>query len=162
MIELFSDKHTIYAVDDSRLQDLQATLLFFSSWNEGITSKDQFISEKLWFDLQSMVHGFISMVQTKLKRFPGSIVKPAIINQDVVENHFSQLRGANGQNDNPTYQTTQGTQNSIIYGQTTISRKGNTGITKSHSFAGFPEEKIFGKKGHTQQSKPAIGLLKEK
>jgi hypothetical protein len=156
MIKLFSDKHVTYNVDDSRLHDLQATLLFFSSWSEGITSKDQFISDKLWFDLQSMAHRFISMVQTKLRRFPGSIVKPAIVNQDVVENHFSQLRGANGQNDNPTYQITQGMQNAIIYGQTTISRKSNTGITKSHI-------KIYlGGKRHTQQSKNAVGLLREK
>ena len=99
MIELFADKHAVYDVDDSRLQALQATLLFFSTWKEGTTKRNQFFSEKLWFDIQSMIHGFISLVQTKLRRFPGSIIKPAIINQDCVENHFCQLRGANGQNE---------------------------------------------------------------
>ncbi len=142
MIDLFSDKHAIYNVDDSRLQALQSTLLFFSTRKEGTTKGDEFISQKLWFDIQSMIHGFISLVQTKLRRFPGSIVKPAIINQDCVENHFSQLRGANGQNDNPTYQVTQETQNSIIFGQTTINRKGNVGVAKCHSFAGLPQRKI--------------------
>ena len=126
---------------------------------EGTTKGDQFISQKLWFDIQSMIHGFISLVETKLRRFPGSIVKPAIINQDCVENHFSQLRGANGQNDNPTYQTTQGTQNSVIFGQTTISRKSNTGTEKSDSFAGLPKENLFGKKKRLQKSQPAMGLL---
>ena len=160
MIELFADKHAVYDVDDSRLQALQATLLFFSTWKEGTNKGNQFFSEKLWFDIQSMIHGFISLVQTKLRRFPGSIIKPAIINQDCVENHFCQLRGANGQNDNPTYQTTQGTQNSIIFGQTTVSRKGNTGTAKSHSFAGLPKENLFGKNKRLQKS-PAMGLLIE-
>ena len=160
MIELFSDKHLIYDVNDSRLQALQASLLFFSTWKEETTKGDQFISEKLWFDIQSMIHGFISLVQAKLRQFPGSVIKPAIINQDCVENHFSQLRGANGQNDNPTYQTTQGTQNSIIFGQTTVSKKGNTGTAKNHSFAGLPKENLFGRK-RQQKSQPAMGLLME-
>ena len=37
-----------------------------------------------------MVQGFISIV--KLALFPGSTIKPAIMNQDIVENRFSQLR----------------------------------------------------------------------
>ena len=66
------------------------------------TSEKQFISGKLWFDLQSMILGFTAMVKTKLLKFPGVLIKPAIINQDVLENHFSQLQAANGQNENPT------------------------------------------------------------
>jgi hypothetical protein len=77
---------------------------YFSNWKENISAENEFISHKLWFDIQSMILGFISLVRTKLNRFPGSLIKPAILNQDVLENHFSQLRGANGQNDNPSYQ----------------------------------------------------------
>ncbi len=89
----------------------------------------------------------ISLVKSKLTRFPGSCIKPAIVNQDVVENHFCQLKGANGQNDNPTYQIVQGTQNSIIFGQTTISKKCNSGTTsKNISFAGLPKEKLFSRR----------------
>ena len=161
MIELFSDcKHDFYSEGDDRLQALLATLHYFKEWSAQVTSANQFISAKLWFDLQSMILGFISVVQTKLRRFPGSTIKPAIINQDAVENYFSQIRAANGQNDNPTYLATQGTQNSIIFGQTTVSRKGNTGTTKVHSFAGLPKENLFGSKGKLQQPKSTITLLK--
>ncbi len=59
-------------------------------------------------------------MRIKLKRFPGSTIKPAILNQDVVENHFCQLRAANGQNENPTYWLTQATQNAIIFGDSTL------------------------------------------
>ena len=56
MVELLSEKRVIYDVDDSRLQALLATLLFFSTWKEETTKEDQFISLKLWFDIQSMIH----------------------------------------------------------------------------------------------------------
>ena len=106
MVELFSDKHAIYHINDTRLQNLHAALHFFSEWKEQslqTRTHVEFISDKLWFDLQSMILGFISLVGAKLARFPGTIRKPSIMNRDIVENHFSQLRAANGQNENPTY-----------------------------------------------------------
>ena len=144
MVELFSDKHAVFHVKDNRILKLQRALQYFRNWKLNVITSKEFLSDKTWFDLQSMILGFISLVKSKLTRFPGSYIKPAIVNQDVVENHFCQLRGANGQNDNPTYQMVQGTQNSIIFGQTTISRKCNTGTTsKNISFAGLPKEKLF-------------------
>jgi hypothetical protein len=104
--------------------------------------------------MQSMILGFITLVKVKLARFPGSVIKPAIMNQDLVENHFSQLRAANGQNENPTYLLTQGTQNLIIFGQTTVSKKSNTGTSRNSSFAELPKENLFSKKKtlqHTEQ-----------
>ena len=143
MVELFSDKHVIHHVKDNRIVKLQGALQFFRNWKQNASLSKEFISDKTWFDLQSMVLGFISMINTKLSRFPGSVVKPAIVNQVIIENHFSQLRGANGQNENPTYQTIQGTQNSVILDQTTISRKCNTGTAKNNSFAVLPKQKLF-------------------
>ena len=145
MVELFTDKHAIYQICDPRLQDLNDSLQFFKEWQQQANTGKEFLSAKLWFDLQSMILGFTAIGKAKLSRFPGTSIKPAIANQDVVENHFSQLRGANAQNENPTYQLTRGTQNSIIFGQTTISKKSNTGGVKNDSFAGLPKEKIFGK-----------------
>ena len=113
---------------------------------------------KALFDLQSMIMGFLSLVRTKLTRCPGAVIKPAIINQDIVENHFCQLRGANGHNDIPTYQATQ---NSIIYGQTSISRKGNTGTRKNSTFSEIPIEHIFTKKKHVKEQKCSLKLTKE-
>jgi hypothetical protein len=147
MVQLFTDKHVIYNVNDARLQDLNATLHFFNVWKQQIQHGKEFLSGKLWFDMQSMILGFISLVKAKLARFPGSVIKPAIMNQDLVENHFSQLRSANAwQNENPTYLLTQGTQNSIIFGQTTISKKSNTGTSRNSSFAELPKENLFSKK----------------
>lgn len=158
MVELFSDKYATYHLRDIRIQDLNDSLQFFTEWQQEATTGKEFLSTKLWFELHSRILGFSAMVKTKLSRFPGTLIKPAIVNQDVVENHFSQLRGANGQNENPTYQLTQGTQNSIIFGQTTISQKSNTGGIKNGSFAGLPKEKIFGK-SNKKMSETTTSLL---
>ena len=37
-----------------------------------------------------MIHGFKAVVKIKLTRFPNSTIKPWLLNQDVVENHFCQ------------------------------------------------------------------------
>ncbi|KAK2552112.1 hypothetical protein P5673_026862, partial [Acropora cervicornis] len=63
------------------------------------------------------------MVAVKQVQFPSSVIKPALVNQDGIENHFCQVRSCNGQNNNPTYLKQESTQNSIRYGQTTISPK---------------------------------------
>ena len=121
MVKLFADKHVIYQMNDIRLHYLCKALQFFNDLYEETqtsNSKKHFLSEKLWFDLNSMILGFCYLVCMKQRRFPGSVVKQCIINQDVVENHFSQLRAANGLNENPTYLLAEATQNSVIFGQT--------------------------------------------
>lgn len=129
-IQLFQDKCTIHTSKDQRLQDLLKFLAFMNEWKSGANGDGKkFVSIKLWFDLQSMVYGFLSIVSTKLKRFPYSFIKPAIINQDCVENHFCQVRACNGQNNHPTWRLQENTQNTIRHGQTTISRKSNAGAS---------------------------------
>lgn len=128
IIQLFQDKIGIQSIQDSRLKDLSQFLDFLIKWKSSAgTDGKKFISSKLFFDLNSMILGFQSLVSIKLKAFPNAIIKPAIINQDLVENHFCQVRACNGQNNNPTWRLQETCQNTIRYGQTTISRKSNAG-----------------------------------
>ena len=128
-MQLFNDRETIESLDDYRLKALQDFLSFLNQWKAeaGSEASKKFLTNKLWFDLQSMILGFLSIIAVKLKKFPQAVIKPAIINQDCVENHFCQVRACNGQNNHPTYRLQESTQNSIRYGQTTISRKSNAG-----------------------------------
>ena len=137
MVELFSDKHVIHHVKDNRIVKFQGALQFFRNWKQNASSPEEFISDKTWFDLQSMVLGFISMINTKLSRLPGSVIKPAIVNQDIVENHFSQLQPERKPHipNHPSH--------SKLCHSWTISRKCNTGTAKNNSFAGLPKEKLF-------------------
>lgn len=136
LIEFFcTSKLAVYTKNDVRISKLDNFLTFLTKWREETLEKStNFISNKLWFDLQSMIHGFKAVVNIKLARFPDSAIKPWIVNQDVVENHFCQVRACNGQNNNPTYRLQEATQNSIRYGQNTISVKSNAG-TGGHKTA---------------------------
>ncbi|CAB3998312.1 Hypothetical predicted protein [Paramuricea clavata] len=118
----------INSTNDERLTKLQKFYNVIAEWADNCKeSKTSFVSDKLWFDLQSMCIGFKSLVSIKLQNFPNSVVKPAIVNQDCVENHFCQVRASNGQNNNPTFLQQQSVQNSVRFGQTVISRKSNAG-----------------------------------
>ncbi|KAM7437563.1 hypothetical protein ABFA07_012832 [Porites harrisoni] len=134
LVNLFNDKLVIRSNSDPRLGQLNQFHKYMNDWrSESSENNNQFVSSKLWFDLQSMCLGFGSMVAVKQAQFPQSIIKPAIINQDGVENHFCQVRSCNGQNNNPTYLQQESTQNSIRFGQTTISPKSNVGAANEHS-----------------------------
>ena len=124
MIELFQSKVPIYETTDNRLKALDDFYSFLKEWKASAKNYN-FLSPKLWFDLQSMIMGIQSLVSIKLKMFPGSVLKPAIINQDVVENHFGQVRSYNGQNNNPSYLQQESTQNTVRHGQNSVSSKCN-------------------------------------
>lgn len=136
-IGLFKDKRPISTTTDTRMVELAQFLKFLQRWklDAGENATKLFFSSKLWFDLQSMIVGFESLIAVKLSAFPKTFIKPAIVNQDVVENHFCQVRACNGQNNNPSFHLQESAQNSIQYGQTTISRKSNAGYSgaKKHS-----------------------------
>jgi hypothetical protein len=128
LLSLFNDKMYITSVQDKRLKQLQKFYIQTKCWaNETEGKPCLFLSSKLWFDLQSMCLGLSALVSIKLSQFPQSVVKPCIINQDCVKNHFGQVRSCNGQNNNPTYLQQQSMQNSIRIGQTFISPKTNAG-----------------------------------
>jgi hypothetical protein len=96
-IQLFSDKQPIVNVNDIQIKELCQFLDFLNKWKTDIENNGKhFFSYKLWFDLQSMILGFKSIESIKLKEFSQSIIKPAIINQDAVENMPSQLDHAMG------------------------------------------------------------------
>ena len=150
LIQLFNDKLPITDTKDERLQHLDEFHRFLSEWREETSQQNSnFVSAKLWFDLQCMCLGFRAMVATKLTQFLSSVIKSALVNQDCVENHFCQVRSCNGQNNNPTYLQQQSTQNSIRFGPTTISRKSNAGNPSASSFSScsLPSNAVCSSKG---------------
>ena len=79
-----------------------------------------------------MVQGFISIVKLALDNESRHCGKSLFT-----------IEGTNGQNDHPTYQAAQATQNSIIFGQMSINKKSNTGCTQNNSFSDFPKYQPF-------------------
>ena len=72
-IQLFNDPQNIKSLSDQHLVELQEFLSFLKQW------KAEAFTSKLWFDLQSMILGFESIVAIKLKKFSQSVIEPPII-----------------------------------------------------------------------------------
>ncbi len=92
-----------------------------------------------------MVYGLEQMVIIKKRKFPSCVIKPVIINQDVLENIFCQVRGFNAQNDHPNYSLYMGTINTVNITQTSVSKKGNTGGSSDMPNAEIPNPHPFKK-----------------
>ena len=149
MIEVFEDPKPITGTNDSRLHQLDVALAWFMKWEEsvmamacapGIKGK-MLLSDKLRFDLSSMVLGFKSLCEIVTAK--GGSVVPATTNSNIVENIFCQQRGHTGQNTNPNYYQYCHTMNGIILGQRTTTKKCNTGSGTSFPF--FVNKKLVRK-----------------
>ena len=110
LIDFFSTSRVaVTSIHDDRIRILDNFLAYLMQWHTKMSSPRHFISDKLFFDLQSMIHSFKAVVKIKLTRFSNSKIKAWILNQDVIENHFCQIRACNGQNNNPSYRLQEST-----------------------------------------------------
>ncbi|KAK3108741.1 hypothetical protein FSP39_014554 [Pinctada imbricata] len=134
MINIFRDSRPIIDHSDDRLRALRDVLTFFIKWENSvkkdtsIQNKEKFlISHQTREDIVSCILGFVELCDQRLKNGSSSII-PSRLNSDVVENLFCQQRTLhNGANSNPTYLGYCRTINSVVLGQSSISRKSNTG-----------------------------------
>lgn len=142
MIEIFEDPKPVQSTTDSRLNQIDMCLNWFQEWEKSVLSTNHImsvknkmmLSDKLRFDLASMLLGFRQLSELVINKFPGSGMVPARTNSNIIENVFCQQRGRNGQNDNPNYDQYCSTMNGIILGQRTTTKKSNTGSVESLSF----------------------------
>lgn len=152
MIEIFEDPKPVQSISDNRLYQIDKCFNWFHQWETSVTSTQNtmsvknkmMLSDKLRFDLASMLVGFRQLSQIILNSFPGSGVVPARTNSNIIENVFCQQRGRNGQNDNPNYNQYCSTMNGIILGQRTTTKKSNTGSVDNLSF--FTPSRLVSKK----------------
>ncbi|XP_053400344.1 uncharacterized protein LOC123539045 [Mercenaria mercenaria] len=130
LVRNFRDQRPIHELDDSRLAENKNALSWFRNWEaEECLCEKNLISHQTREDIVSLLLGFSELCKDKFTRSAGSIVASRV-NSDPIENIFSQQRGLHdGANTNPNLLTYNRTQNNIILGQTTISRKSNTGGT---------------------------------
>ena len=92
LISLFHSKNVIETEFDTRIQRAKDFLQYMQRWKGSVAHAKNFVSDQLWFDLQSMILGLEQVVKVKQARFPHSKTKPVILNQDVLENVVCQVR----------------------------------------------------------------------
>lgn len=136
MVSIFRDMRPIKKEDDQRLQIPREVANWFLTWCQNIFSEDSIpqnnknkclLSLQCCEDIQSSLQGFISLCNNILKT-PSFYVTPGLINSDIIKNFFNQQRSTyNGPNTNPNSLQYRKTINSIVIGQSTVSRKSNAG-----------------------------------
>ncbi len=143
IVDVFADHRPISDLGDHRLSLNKEVLDYLKKWEAHASQHKELtktergkrvLSQKLRFDLASMIVGFHEVCKIAFQRFPGSTISPFRTNSDLVENVFCQTRGRNGQNANPTYAQYGPTMNGIILGQTTTTSRSNTGSVENLSF----------------------------
>ena len=117
-----------------RLQSLLDILSWFQTWEDNVNKQDNIsnsIKSKMLLtaecraDLCSCIVGFVAMCKKRLKKHPGWSINPSRMNSDVIENNFSQQRSLhNGPSSNPNLAAYISSQQSIVLGQSTVSKKG--------------------------------------
>lgn len=143
IVATFADSRPISSLGDHRLALNQEVLEYMKIWETDTDLHQELsktargkrlLSQKLRFDISSMIIGFYEVCKIAFTRFPGSTISPFRTNSDLVENIFCQERGHNGQNSNPTYAQYAPTMNGIILGQTTTTSCSNTGSVENLTF----------------------------
>ena len=132
------------SLDDEHFIQNKAVLTWMENWEDEVRQKEDLttsetnkllFSDRLQFDLKSMIIGFEQICSISFELNPGCVIKSMFFNSDLVENIFCEIRGGNGQNSNPTYCQYGPSMNSILLGQTTSTTKSNTGKTSTFSFS---------------------------
>lgn len=121
-------------MSDERLKQNSDAINWFINWENKVkrdtdikNKEKHLISHQTREDIISSVKGFEELCIYKLKKSNSSII-PSRVNSDIIENMFCQQRTLhNGANTNPTYLGYCNSVNSVILGQTSISRKSNVG-----------------------------------
>lgn len=117
------------SLDDDRLRDLQHVLAWFQEWRKGIQKESSpnscLMSYQCMDDIETCIIGFHKLCSGLLGRIDLEIlIITALINSDLVENIYCHQRSTyNEANSNPNALQYQNNLNSVILGQSTISKK---------------------------------------
>lgn len=107
---------------------------WFKAWEKEICQSEtvskrykSLITMETREDLDFMFHGIMSLFRKCIEEIHTEVV-PARLNSDIIENIFCQQRALyHGATTNPTYNSYRTGINSVILGETVISRKSNSG-----------------------------------
>lgn len=132
IIEVFLDTNPLRAMKDSRVSKLQRASKYFRQFvNKDV--KHSFTAETS-YDIVCTIDGLLELIHYCVSRRIS--VVPGHLNSDIIENHFSLVRGMyNGASDHPNYFVYKSLQNSIVLGQPTsfMSQKRNASSSNSSS-----------------------------
>ncbi|PKK59389.1 hypothetical protein RhiirC2_857366 [Rhizophagus irregularis] len=94
--QIMHSKINFQSLEDPRINTLKEIRNWFIYGNKQKTESKEWISSQCQFDLILSIDGFIGMLEYLLKKYPGSIVQPKRISQDMLEGLFGVIREFGG------------------------------------------------------------------
>lgn len=150
LVEFFTDVRPVKDMCDGRLIKLRISYNWFKSWENEVCQNEtaskrykSLLTMETREDLDFMYHGIMSLISFCIEELHAEIV-PARLNSDIIENIFCQQRSLyHGPTTNPTYNSYRTGINSVVLGQSVISRKSNAGGNGAKPFcAEIPAKKL--------------------
>lgn len=90
------------SIEDSRINTLREIRDWFICGDKQKKGHIEWISSQCQFDLILSINGFLAMLEFILKKYPGSIVQPQRISQDMLEGLFGTIRELGGDSSTQT------------------------------------------------------------
>jgi hypothetical protein len=91
-----------YSIDDSRINTLKEIRDWFVNGNKQKAGPMEWISQQCQFDLILSIDGFLEMLAFILKKYPGSMIQPRRVSQDMLEGLFGTIRELGGDSSTQT------------------------------------------------------------
>lgn len=144
------DPRPVKDMSDVRLNELKESYNWFKAWEEEVCQSDtsvkrykSLITMETREDLDFMYFSVMSLIKLCIEEIHTEIV-PARLNSDIIENIFCQQRSLyHGPTTNPTYNSYRTGINSVIIGETVVSKKSNSGRHSASPFvAEIPPKKL--------------------
>ena len=146
LISVFRDKRLVTSMNGARFDILSQALAWFKYWRDSIKNNSTLTNSQkskmlpstaCMDDTLCMLVTFPKVCDIHLSEYNTGSVMPSRFNNDVAENMFCQQRGLhNGNATNPNYSTYCSTVNSVLLGQSLLSRgrKSNAGLPAAKPF----------------------------
>lgn len=150
LVEFFTDQRPVKDMSDERIMKLSIAYNWYKSWEKQVCQNDtisrrykSLLTMETREDLDFMYHGIMSLITFCIEVLKTEVV-PARLNSDIIENIFCQQRSLyHGPTTHPTYNSYRTGINSVVLGQSLVSRKSNAGGNGAKPFsAEIPTKKL--------------------
>ncbi|GES87690.1 hypothetical protein GLOIN_2v1776914 [Rhizophagus clarus] len=100
--QIMHSKICFHSIEDSRIKTLKKIRDWFVNGDKQKVGPMEWISSQCQFDLILSIDGFLGMIEFILKKYPGSMIQPRRVSQDMLEGLFGTIRELGGDSSTQT------------------------------------------------------------
>ena len=94
--DIIHSRICIFSFKDPRLNTLKEIKQWFTQGDKQKKNSSQWFSTQCQFDLILSINGFLGIVEYVLNNYPGTVIQPRRVSQDMLEGLFGTIREMGG------------------------------------------------------------------